>query len=45
MDDRINNEYVGPPGKTVEPTVEGIDLFEVEDFRKKKKNESNDPVN
>ena len=36
-DDPIDGEDVRPPGKAVEPAVEGINFFEEEDSRKEEK--------
>jgi hypothetical protein len=45
INDPIDGEDIGPPGKAIEPTVERIDFFEEEDFRDKKESNSNDPMN
>src|SRR5512136_93983 len=44
-DHAVNGEYVGPPGKTVEPTVEGFDILKMEGPGDNQDNDPKDTMN
>lgn len=44
MDDCIDREDVGPPGKAVKPTVEGVNFVQAEEFRENQENNSKNSV-
>jgi hypothetical protein len=44
VDDRVNEEDIRPPGKTVEPTVKRLDLPKMKDFRDDEEEKTDDSV-
>jgi hypothetical protein len=44
IDDCIDCEDVGPPGKTVKPAIERLDLSEMEYLRENQKEKTNDTM-